>query len=630
MIKEKNVLILEDSPTQAVQLEYVLEKAGYSTATTVDGIEALEYLEGAESIRPDIIISDIIMPGMNGFDFCREIKKDIALKDIPVILLTALSEPSDVISGLECGADNFITKPYKDDYLISRVKYLLENFAIRKNKPADHGVDILFSGKKYNIISERTQILDLLVSTFENTVQKNEELNSAVSELKEIQKKLIIVNNEAETAKEKLKALATLDALTGIYNRRAFKEIATKMIALSDRKKRKIAVLHIDIDNFKSINDSLGHAGGDEVLKSVGLSLSKTLRKEDIVARIGGDEFAVILLDLSGVEEALIVAQKIVDSFKAPLLVNKEKVFATLSLGVSFSKESTKNSYSELLKEADLAMFEAKKSGKSQFKLFSKQIKEQYNRMHAFESELQNGIRNNDFYMCYQPIINLSNDKIEGAESLVRWESKKLGNVSPDEFIRFAEDSKQIHEIGHMVMQMVLKQCAAWNAQGVNEKFVSYNISPVQFERTSFIKEMIDLINEYKINPKNLVVEITETAFSQFLKTETLLKMREKNMLIAIDDFGSGYSSMNRLLQLPIDFMKIDGEYIRDVASNKKYQEIVKSILNIAKSLKIKSIAECVETKEQVEFLKENDCDYAQGYYYHKPMSPEDIVKLMK
>ena len=363
--KKAHILILEDSPTQVVELEYILKKGGYSTNIVINGKEGLEYLNNPNNIMPDVVISDIVMPEMNGFDFCKALKKNDKLKNIPVVLLTSLSDPTDVISGLECGADNFITKPYKSDYLLARIKYLLVNLDIRKHQTSDEGIKIQFAGKKYDVTSDRMQILDLLVSSFENAVQKNSELNLTVQELKKTQENLI-------QAKDKLKELATHDALTNIYNRRAFEELANKMIALSDRKNRKITVFQLDVDDFKSINDSLGHDAGDEVLKSVALKLTNILRKEDIVGRMGGDEFAVVLMDLKSDDEIFAIANKIIESFKKPMNVNNKEISVTFSLGIALSKTGSKNNYSELLKDADLAMYEAKKSGKSQYKIFGR------------------------------------------------------------------------------------------------------------------------------------------------------------------------------------------------------------------------------------------------------------------
>jgi diguanylate cyclase (GGDEF)-like protein len=624
-LKKINVLILEDSPTQAAELEYILDQGGYSSTIVVNGKEALEYLNDSNNIMPDIIISDIVMPEMNGFDFCKLVKKTDYLKNIPVILLTSLSDPTDVISGLECGADNFITKPYKSDYLLARINYLLINFDMRRNQASDETINIQFAGKKYKIISGRTQILDLLVSSFESAVQKNSDLNLAIQELKDTQQKLVL-------AKDELNQLATHDALTNIYNRRAFKEIATKMIALANRKNRKIAVLHLDVDNFKLINDSLGHKVGDEVLKAMTSKLVGILREEDIIGRIGGDEFAVVLMDIGSVDEAITIANKIIGSFKNPINIESENIFVTFSLGISLSKTmSVSSSYSEMLKEADLAMYEAKRSGKSQYRLFNRQIKVKYERRQSLEEELNRALRKNEFSMVYQPIIDLSNKKIVGVESLIRWKNEKLGIISPDEFIKFAENNRQIHEIGYWVIDEVLRQCSMWNKNSeLKDCFVTFNISSVQFERRNFIPKLINCLNKYKVNSRKIVIEITETAFSQFLKTETLLKMKREDILIAIDDFGSGYSSMHRLLELPIDFIKIDGEYTRKVLDDKKYMNIIKNILNMAKSLNIKAIAECVETKKQAEFLRENGCNYAQGFYYYKPLKPNEVAKLLQ
>ena len=629
MLKQKNVLVVEDSFTQAVQLEYILEKGGYNPTIKDNGIKALEYLNKPECIIPDLIISDIVMPEMNGFDFCREIKNNDEFKNIPIILLTSLTNPTDVILGLECGADNFITKPYKEKYLLSRIKYLLENYELRKNMSFEHGVDILFEGKKFNITSERTQILDLLVSSFENTVQKNNELNIAVKELKEIQKKLLLANKSAEVVKKKLNELATYDALTGIFNRRAFEEIAEKMLALGNRKKKNIAVLHLDIDNFKSINDSLGHSAGDEILKITVSKLTDNLRKEDIVGRIGGDEFAIVLMDVENKEDVYAVINKIIDASKKVVLINDIEVYATLSLGATISNVELQKTYKELLKEADIAMYDAKKKGKNQYRLYNSEIKFYYTKQLEMEVELNTALRENEFSMVYQPIIDLSNEKIIGVESLIRWNNKKLGNIAPDVFVPFAEETRQIHDIGLWVMDEVLRQYAEWLSKGLINCFITFNVSPIQFERQDFVGKMLATINKYKLDSTGIVVEITETAYSQFLKADLLLNMKDHNMLMAIDDFGSGYSSIKRLLELPVDFMKIDGENIQKLSEDPKYKSITKNILAIAKSIKVNAIAECVETKDQAEFLIENGCEYAQGYYYYKPLKPEDVVKVL-
>ena len=617
----RNILILEDSPTQAVELEYVLELNGYNPITAENGIKALEYLNKAESIIPDIIISDIVMPEMNGFDFCKKIKNNEKFKEIPIILLTSLANPSDVILGLECGADNFITKPYKREYLLSRIEYILINFQMRKHQASDLGVNIQFAGKKYYITSDRVQILDLLFSSFENAVQKNDELRDTIQKLNQTQKELLQTKN-------KLKKLATRDPLTGLYNRRAFKQIADNMLALTNRKKRKIAMLHLDVDNFKTINDTLGHSAGDLILKTIASKLTESLRNEDIIGRIGGDEFAVLLVDVNDIDEINIIVTKIINLFKKPVLIKEKKIFSTMSIGVSFSNENKVDTYKNLLKEADIAMYEAKKNGKGHFRLYDEHIKEKHNKQLSLEVELDRAIREKEFSMVYQPIIDFYNNDIVGIESLIRWNNKKLGTVGPNEFIPFAEKSKQIHDIGDWVINEVMRQCSVWSSE-LKGRFVTINLSTVQFERKSFIEVINSSIEKYKLNPKDIVLEITETAFTQSLNIETMKKLRKKEFVLAIDDFGSGYSSMQRLLELPVKFMKIDGETIKQF-SDDKFKKIIDNILSIAKSLKLNTIAECVETKEQVDFLKKCGCDYAQGFYYHKPLNPDEIVKLLK
>ena len=239
-------------------------------------------------------------------------------------------------------------------------------------------------------------------------------------------------------------------------------------------------------------------------------------------------------------------------------------------------------------------------------------------------------MRENEFSMVYQPIIDLKSNEVVGAESLIRWENNNFGTINPDEFISFSENTKQIHEIGIWVMNEVLRQFSEWNSMGLKDIFISFNVSSIQFERKTFIPLFIKNIEKYKLNPEKVVVEITETAFSQFLTAATLLEVKDHGMLVAIDDFGSGFSSMQRLLELPVDFMKIDGANIQKILTSSKYRAIVKNIISIGKSLNVKTIAECVETEEQAEFLLENDCDYVQGYLYHKPLKPNDAIKLLK
>ncbi len=627
-LSNKKILIVDDSPTQLLELQFILQDEGYGVVTASDGNKALEYLADDNNDPVDIIITDIVMPGLDGYELCKKIKDTSKLVSIPVVLLTSLSNPMDVIQGLKCGADNFITKPYSREFLVNRLYYIFANQEIRKDQSASLGVSIRFAGNKYHITSERVQILDLLFSSFENTLNTNIELKATIQQLKETQQKLKIANKKTEEARSMLNKLATYDALTGIYNRRAFEELAQKMVSLANRKNKKLAVLHLDIDNFKSINDTLGHDFGDKVLKVVVNKISAILRKEDIIGRIGGDEFALLIMDILNKEEVHTVVGKIIDQFKEPLFIGEDKVYTTLSVGISESSLYKENTYSELLKEADLAMYEAKKNGKNQYKIFKTHFKGNFVKQRSLEEELDRAIRENEFWMVYQPIIDLKDNTLAGVESLIRWKNEKLGTVNPAEFILFAESSKQIHDIGSWVVDEVMNQYSLLNNKRGKDFFISINISPVQFERDNFMPMFFECINKYKIDPTKIVVEITETAFSQSLVSDVLDKMKSENVLMAIDDFGSGFSSMHRLLELPVDFMKIDGKYIEKLEDNKKYRAIVKNVLNVAKSLKIKAVAECVETKEQADFLVKNGCDYAQGFFYYKPLKLEDLVKL--
>ena len=356
---EVHILIVEDSPTQAKLLNSLLTNQGYRVTAAENGVQALEQLKGE---KPTLIISDIVMPEMNGYELCRRIKADERLSDIPVILLTSLSDPSDIIMGLEVRADNFITKPYDEKFLCSRIQHILINLEIRKRHTATGvGVELFFAGKRHYLTSERIQMLDLLISSYESAVQKYRELEKANLELEQTNLELSKAHRQLGAQAEELRALALIDELTGLHNRRSFFGLAEQQKKISDRSKREMLLFYIDLDDLKSINDGMGHQEGDRALVDTARILRDTFRYSDIVARLGGDEFAALVIDVSP-ESSRHFTGRLKENLKA-LNVGREPQIS-VSIGIAAYDPEYPTPFDDLLARADKLMYDHKKNGR--------------------------------------------------------------------------------------------------------------------------------------------------------------------------------------------------------------------------------------------------------------------------
>lgn len=340
------ILIVEDSPTLAEQLKHIFEQQGHSVLVAKSGREAIDSIN---KHKPTLVISDIIMPEMDGYELCRKIKANEKFKDIPVILVTTLSNPSDILEGLKCGANHFITKPYNEQFLLSRIRYILANQELRKQSSAQVGIEIYFDGQKHFVTAERFQIIDLLVSTFDTAIQKNLELEQ-----------LQDANDVLTAQKQELHALALRDELTGLYNRRGLLTLAQQQLKFAMREKRMVSLLFVDIDDLKRINDTFGHQEGDKALINTSKILLNTFRKTDIVARIGGDEFVVAMTEFSDDDARNLIERlkKNLDHFNS---TQKEQRYnLSLSIGVASCDPKKPSSIEALIQKADEALYEYK------------------------------------------------------------------------------------------------------------------------------------------------------------------------------------------------------------------------------------------------------------------------------
>ena len=431
--------------------------------------------------------------------------------------------------------------------------------------------------------------------------------------------------------RQKLHRLAHNDALTGLPNRLFFNERLEQATSMARRHKRELAILFIDLDRFKEINDSLGHATGDKVLCEIANRLPGVIRKEDMLARLGGDEFVILMENLFDKTDAAILAKKILDVLIEPIYIDGHILYVSGSIGISLYPENN-GSIDNLLHCADTAMYKAKAKGRNNFQFHSNDLTEIANERVGLEEKLRQSLNNDEFLVYYQPQINSENGELIGMEALVRWNHKNIKIIPPSKFIAFAEETGFIVPLDQWVMKKALTQIVQWYKIGHNPGILALNLSMKQLDREDFISGLKSILKETGCKPEWVSLEITENQIMPNLENvfDALTQIREMGIKIAIDDFGTGCSTLLQLKHLPIDKLKIDQTFIKDLPHNKDDSSIVKAAILLSKNLDIDIIAEGVETEEQKRFLIENGCMHMQGYIYAKPMMANNMEEMLK
>ncbi len=424
---------------------------------------------------------------------------------------------------------------------------------------------------------------------------------------------------------------ANYDPLTYLPNRTLFNEKLLQTISLSKRARQQFALLFIDLDQFKKINDTLGHHVGDIVLIEVASRLKSLIEQEDILSRLGGDEFTIILRDIDSLKVPSILATKIIEVMKNPILVNKQTLFISVSIGISIFPDDSQDK-NDLLKFADSAMYKAKDEGRDNFQYYSSEMTSLAFKRITIENNLRIALNEDQFLVYFQPQFNAVTDKITGMEALIRWKHPELGFIYPDQFIPIAEESGLIIDIDRVVMKVAMKQFKKWYDAGLNPGVLALNLAIRQLNEADFIPTLKETMKEIEFLPQWLELEVTE---GQIMNNpdEAILKLNEIKDLgigIAIDDFGTGYSSLSYLKKLPVDKLKIDKSFIQDIPSDEDDVAITKAIIALGKSLNLNLIAEGVETKYQKEFLITNSCVNIQGYFYSKPIPIDEMDIFLK
>jgi len=420
--------------------------------------------------------------------------------------------------------------------------------------------------------------------------------------------------------------LAYHDAMTGLPNRPLFMDRLIVSVAQASRANQKLAVFFLDLDRFKDINDSLGHSTGDALLKAVAERIRRCVRDGDTVARFGGDEFTLLIPKIENIEDAAKIAQKIIENLKIPFLIAEREMFVTTSIGIAIFPSDGQDPET-LVRNADTAMYRAKDQGRDSYQLYAPAMNARALERLGLENMLRKALSQREMMVYYQPLIDLASKRIVGLEALVRWQHPGLGFLLPAHFISTAELSGLIIPIGQWVMLTASKQLRQWQKRVDSELTVSVNLSARQFQQPDLVSSVAEVLDETGIDPRTLELEITESNAMQNaeITIHTLRELKALGVRISMDDFGTGYSSLNYLKRFPIDTLKLDQSFVREVNTDRRDAAIVSAVISMAHSLDLTVVAEGVETEEQLAFLRQQGCDRIQGFLFSAPMSAEEL-----
>jgi diguanylate cyclase (GGDEF)-like protein/PAS domain S-box-containing protein len=457
-----------------------------------------------------------------------------------------------------------------------------------------------------------------------NLVQKVEALNRSNEEL-------VRLAHAARTMTQRMTHAAEHDALTGLPNRLLLNDRIGQAIAFAQRHENQVAVLFLDLDGFKHINDSLGHPTGDKLLQSLAKRLVSCVRATDTVSRQGGDEFVVLISEINQPEDAISMSRRLLHVVAGANSIEKHDLHITASIGVSIYPDDGLDAET-LIKNADTAMYHAKENGRQSFQFFTPAMNAQAVERQLIEEHLRRALERQEFTLHYQPKINIGTGAITGVEALIRWTNPTLGSVPPGQFVPVAEDCGLIVPIGAWVLREACTQAKAWADAGLPLMTMAVNVSAMQFRSETFLDGLFAILSETGLDPNHLELELTESALMKRAEfaASILSTLREKGVTVAIDDFGTGYSSLSYLRKFPLDALKIDQSFVRQITTVPDETIIVRAIIGMGRSLNLRVIAEGVETPDQLEFLKAHQCEEAQGYYFSRPVPPQQLVKLLE
>jgi diguanylate cyclase (GGDEF)-like protein/PAS domain S-box-containing protein len=687
-------LVVDDDPVLRMAAAQSLTQAGLRVKEAGSGEQALEALERE---RPDIVLLDVVMPGIDGYEACRRLRDKAAGRHVPVLMLTGLDDLESINRAYEAGATDFISKPINWGVLGHRVRYMLraseaftslvESQALLSNAQRiarlgswswDFRTGLgTWSDETYAVLGFAPGEVAAEVDAVIGRVHpgEREAVRGLMRSLRAGQRvpdavhRLVLSGGEArhvrllsdlrldehgevvgafgtvqditesKRAEERIRHLAYYDGLTQLPNRHLFLENVTQALNQARRHDRVLGVLSMDLDQFKRINDTLGHSTGDRLLKEVAARLREGLRAHDTVAhgegelgiaRLGGDEFCILLNEIGQLHDAAKIARRIVESFTQPVVIDGNELFVTTSIGIALFPVDGEDAET-LLKNADAAMYHAKSQGRNNYQFYGRAMNARALEKLAMESLLRKAIERSEFELHFQPKLDLRNGCIAGAEALIRWRHPELGMVPPGDFIPLAEESGLIVAIGEWVLEATCRQSLEWQRAGLPAVPIAVNISSPHFRHSGLLPTVARVLQESGLPARLLEVEVTESMLMADLKATlgTLHRLKDMGLRLSIDDFGTGYSSLAYLKRFPLDALKVDRSFVKDTPGAADDAAITSAIIAMAHSLKLEVVAEGVETRAQLAFLRARGCEYAQGYLISRPVAAPDLARLL-
>ena len=687
------ILIVDDDATALALMRAALKKSGFDVSAASSGQAAFDLFDATPF---DMVMLDVDMPEMSGYQVCTalRLKADPLL---PIVMVTGLDDISSVEAAYHSGATDFIAKPFNWALIGHRVKYLMRsrdaslalraananNAAILRALP-DLLLEVDGDGLQIAFHSSRT---DLLVEPVEHNIgrtiaevlppqasrvimaalQTAKETGTSTGQQYELKLdhgsfwfELSIVRIEAvqgetpnfiilsrditerKDAEKKITQLAMFDSLTGLPNRQSFLSRVARETRRAERNGSSFAVLFMDLDGFKNINDTLGHEAGDQALKWAADRLREGVRPSDLVARqdqpaladveiarLGGDEFTALIVDITCAEDAHVVARRILEMIRRPFTLLGREINLSTSIGIAVFRDDGDDALT-LLKHADTAMYHAKESGRDNYRFYNASLTEQVIKRMALEREMRAALEHGELNLHYQPQFDAQSGRICGVEALIRWQHPVRGMVAPGEFIAAAEQSGLIIPIGQWVLATACADAARWQQAGYPVR-VAVNLSPAQFKDLHLVQRVMDSLNTSGLAPALLELELTEGVVMQDTATtqQTLLAFKALGVQVTLDDFGTGYSSLSYLKRMPLSCLKIDQSFVAGLPGDAKDQAIVKAILAVALGLGLRVVAEGIETREQSQILQQMGCHALQGHYFSRPMPTSEINALL-
>lgn len=681
-----NLLVVDDEPLNRDMLKRRLERQGYTVTCASSGLEALDIV-GVGGV--DLVLLDLQMPELNGHDVLRVIRDSHSAAQLPVIMVTSNSESEFMIEALELGANDYITKPVDFPVALARIRSQLARRRVEEAlRESEERYQLAVRGANDGLwdwkiptgevyLSPRCQAMigyediDLcsdpprlwqFVHAEDVELVRQQADGHLTGRLPQVDVEMRMLHRDGHYRWVRCRGVAIrnangdpvrmagsltdvtearlVDPLTGLPNRVLLLDRLTRVLAGSKRRGEQCAVLLLDVDQFKMINDGLGHGLGDQLLVAVGQRLERSLRSGDVVtrdsggaecslARFGGDEFTVLVERMTDVEAVATIADRILFELARPFDVGGREMFCSLTIGIALSSGREERA-EDLLRDAGTALNRAKTKGAARYEIFDVQMREEALNRLQLQTELRHAVDRQEFCLFYQPIINLSSGRLQGFEALVRWNHPDRGLVGPGAFIPAAEESGLIVPLGRWILQEACRQIAEWRQAfgSSGPQSMSVNLSGQQFRDPQIVEEIGALITHHRLEPRNVSIEITEsTAMANHEQVLTTLQgMKQLQLPLSIDDFGTGYSSLAYLHRFPINTLKVDRSFVSRLPGERADVSIVRTIVTLAHSLNMTVVAEGIETTTQLQMLQALGCEYGQGYHFAAPLSAADAT----